>query len=232
MMPGLLQRLDEIAASLAEDPDALALLALGSVGRDRHRLDEHSDLDFFVIADDKQRLLDDLTWLGEPLRWSHRDTPDGCKALVGEFFHEFAVFTPAELPDIRYEEGEIVWAREDFDTSLFAASVPVPHDAQWLTQEILANLYVGLHRWLRGERLAALRMVQGEALDNLLRLWGCDDPFNPSRRAETHGLPLSELVPGYDHTPAAAAAILTHLPDGTDAMAEEVRGLLARCTGT
>ena len=83
---------------LQSDPSALALLALGSVGRDVHRLDEHSDLDFFVITDDKRRLLEDVSWLGSPIEWLHRNTRDGYKALVAGIYHEFAVLTPEELP--------------------------------------------------------------------------------------------------------------------------------------
>ena len=46
----LLARLDALASSLREREDALALLALGSVGLETHRLDQHSDLDFFVLV--------------------------------------------------------------------------------------------------------------------------------------------------------------------------------------
>ena len=47
----LLQRLDEIGGSLAQSGHALALLGLGSVGEELHRLDQYSDIDFFVIVD-------------------------------------------------------------------------------------------------------------------------------------------------------------------------------------
>jgi predicted nucleotidyltransferase len=227
-----LRRLQEITGRLQSDPRALALLALGSVGRDTQRLDEHSDLDFFVIAEDKQAFLADLNWLGEPLQWAHRDTPDGCRALVAGQFHEFAVFTPQEMPGVRFEPGRLVWAREGFDAEVLVPSTPPVPDRDWLVREILCNLYVGLHRWLRGERLAALRMVQGEALDNLLRMRGGGDPFNPSRRAERRGLPLDSMAAGYAHTPAAAAAILEAIPaPPEDAMAVQVRELLRRCEG-
>ena len=47
----LLRRLGHLGLELARRGDAIALLALGSVGRDTHRLAEHSDLDFFVVVD-------------------------------------------------------------------------------------------------------------------------------------------------------------------------------------
>lgn len=205
----------------------MALLALGSVGRDTGRLDEHSDLDFFVITKDKGALLHDSSWLG-PVRWFHQDTPDGCKALVGECFVEYAIFAPDELPGIRFEPGRLVWARADFDPACLEPRQPPARDGQWLTREILSNLYVGLHQWLRGERLAAMRMVQGEALDNLLRLQGADDPFNPARRAESRELDLSVMAGGYEATPMAARAILEALGPQYDAMAREVETLIVR----
>jgi hypothetical protein len=46
----LLHRLEAIGRALDQSGQALALIGLGSVGVELDRLDEHSDLDFFVIA--------------------------------------------------------------------------------------------------------------------------------------------------------------------------------------
>lgn len=227
----VLQYLGGLATRLAADPDVLALLALGSAGLHTERLDEHSDADFFVITAAKERLLDDPSWLGEPLRWAHRNTPDGYVALVGGLFCEFAVFEPSELPGIPFAPGRIVWARSGFDA---AALSPAPRgaspDPEWLAAQTLTHLYVGLHRWLRGERLAAQRKVQLEAVDTLLRLLGSDDPFDPARRAERRlDLPWGDLVGGYDHTPRSARTVLELLPDDRGPMRDEVVALLNRC---
>ena len=81
----LLARLDQIAESLANRTGTLALLGLGSVGRDLERLDRYSDLDFFVIVEpgQKARYIDRLDWLEAiaPLAFSFRNTVDGHKAL-------------------------------------------------------------------------------------------------------------------------------------------------------
>jgi hypothetical protein len=71
-------------------------------------------------------------------------------------------------------------------------------------------------------------MIQGEALDNLLRLRGAKDPFSPARRAESGGLDLSVMAGGYDATPAAAEAILGALGPLDNPMAGAVGELLAR----
>src|SRR5262245_4400467 len=94
----LLDRLDAIARSLASRADAIALLGVGSVGRDLDRIDEHSDLDFFVIVDGaaKRRYLDDIDWLREaaPVVYDFENTVDGRKILFADgIYAEYAVFT-------------------------------------------------------------------------------------------------------------------------------------------
>ena len=46
----LLKRLDEIGQSVSKREGSRALIGLGSVGIETNRLDEFSDLDFFVIT--------------------------------------------------------------------------------------------------------------------------------------------------------------------------------------
>lgn len=100
-------RHDHIAGpSLPARPDALALLALGSVGRETGRADRWSDLDFFVIVciGAKPRHLADLGWLqaAHPLAWTSANTRDGFKALMTDgAFCDFAVFEPAEVAGLR-----------------------------------------------------------------------------------------------------------------------------------
>ena len=67
MTNALLSRLDALAVSLARRDDALALLALGSVGRETARIDRWSDLDSFVLVREgaKPRFLDSLDWLAQ-----------------------------------------------------------------------------------------------------------------------------------------------------------------------
>ncbi|MGZ8688147.1 MAG: hypothetical protein ACXWZP_06940, partial [Gaiellaceae bacterium] len=109
----MLKRLDDLAAVLARRGDAMALIGLGSVGADLDRLDDHSDLDFFVVVDDdaKQRYLDSIDWLEEPcaVSFSFRNTVDGRKALFTDgLFAEYAVFTLDELRRSSYTAGRVV----------------------------------------------------------------------------------------------------------------------------
>ena len=71
-------RLNSIAQTLSAKDDALALLALGSVGLETARIDAYSDLDFFVLVRDgcKHKFIQNLDWLAEvhPLTWHFQNT--------------------------------------------------------------------------------------------------------------------------------------------------------------
>ncbi len=219
--------MDAIGQSLCASGHALALIGLGSVGLDTQRLDAWSDLDFFAIVQPghKARYIQQLDWLAaaHPLAWSVQNTADGHKALMADgVLCEFAVFEPAELDTIPFAPGRVVWKQPGVSDCIAVPRRPMPSaalpDETWIVGEALSCLYVGLQRWHRGEKLSAARFVQGHALDRLIELDALrhtpppGDPFNRERRLEQRQpalaaeLPL--LVPGYEHTPEAARALL------------------------
>ena len=225
----LLHRLDAIGHALAQTPGALALIGLGSVGRELERLDEFSDLDFFVVVEPghKQAFLDDLAWLSaaQPLVYRFRNTADGYKFLFADgIYGEMAVFTPDELLAAAYAPGRLVWRRAGVPDAWAAPPAWPPRRARpavdHLLGEALTNLYVGLCRFHRGEKLSAFRFIQGYAVDRVIDLadlmnagaLGAEDVFDGPRRFEQRfpalAARLPALLPGYDHSPAAAATIL------------------------
>ena len=167
----LLQRLDDIGQSLKDSRQALALLALGSCGSERERLDQYSDLDFFVIVKDgyKQAYIQDLTWLSnlEPIAFHYQNTVDGHKVLFeDDVFCEFAIFEAHELVNIPFAEGKIIWKEVGFDGTICQPQrLPSKEnrDREWLLGEILCNLYIGLGRYQRGEKLAAYDFIQNRS---------------------------------------------------------------------
>ena len=226
----LQDRLASLAHSLSVREDALALLALGSVGVETDRLDAWSDLDFFVLVRDgaKARYIQNLNWLAEahPLAWHFQNTADGQKALMTDgVFCEFAVFEVHEMSRIPYAPGRFIWRRNEVDETLACAQRPLParQSADWLVGEALSNLVVGLQRHARGERLAAMRMIQVHALDRVLEFMeilqpdsndpcSVRDPFNVDRRIEMRGSQAALALPvwagGYESTVPAALALL------------------------
>ncbi len=141
-------------------------------------------------------------------------------------FVEFAVFEEAQLATIPFSPGRMVWKRADVSDRLAipeSKSVPAFTDLSWQTGEALSNLYVGLQRYWRGERLSAMRFVQVYALDRLLTIAasvekggaGSQDRFSPERRAEQRypqlvGL-LERATGGIAATPASALTQLEYL---------------------
>ena len=248
-IPALLKRLDEIGQSLERSDHALALIGLGSVGLELDRLDSYSDLDFFAIVEEgyKQAYLDSLRWLSDihPITYSFLNTEDGYKVLFEDgIFCEFAVFEPAELEKIPFAPGRIVWKRADipdtFGQSTISLSTNQKRDKEWLLGEALTNLYVGLNREKRGEKLSATRFIQGYAVDRLLELMEYiepskevpRDPFVNERRFEQRFPGLTSQVgnwmQGYEKNRASALAMLDFLEkhfEVNHAIAEAIRSL-------
>jgi hypothetical protein len=229
----MLRRLDDLGAHLATRKDALALIGLGSAGVEYDRLDEHSDLDFFVVVEDgaKPRYLEAIDWLQAPcpVAYSFANDRNGRNALYADgIFVEYAIFTVEELARLPFTGGRIVWQRDDAPAGMADGGPPPPEPpfdtVEFQLNEALTNLYVGLHRELRGERLTAARFIQSYAVDRVIALLNLTstpqgryrrDSFEPSRRVEQayppDVLPLAAMVPGYERNRQAAQATLTWL---------------------
>ena len=224
----LLARLDAIGAALNASGEALALLALGSVGVETERIDAYSDLDFFAIVkpNQKPRFMDNLDWMAAPIAYSFKNTEDGHKVLYEDgIFAEFAIFEPSELAAIPFTPGRIVWQADTFDAALVAPRVRSgsKYALDWVLGEALTNLYVGMGRERRGERLAALRLIQHHAVNQVMRLGPYiepdhpdkRDPFADERRFEQRFPGLADKLPsfmqGYDGNRESAKAILDFL---------------------
>jgi hypothetical protein len=247
----LLERLEAIGQSVAGTGRGLAVIGLGSVGAELDRLDAYSDLDFFVIVRPgaKRNFLDSLFWLEDtaPVAYAFMNTPDGYKLLFEDgIFAEMAVFEADELARIPFTGGRFIWKDPDFELPVSLAGNQLPaaqsaHSVEWLVNEALTNLYIGLGRYQRGEKLSAVRFIQGHALDRVLELASLieeasttqSDPFDPARRFERSfpemAVLLPQFMPGYEESPAAARAILTFLDRHFDVNPAIKKAILERC---
>lgn len=226
----LKQRLNSIGTGLMRSGHGLALIGLGSVGAETARMDDYSDLDFFAIVEEgyKSHYMQSLDWMEQEKRlvYTFQNTVDGYKAMYEDgIFCEMAIFEPKALAGIPFASPRIIWASESFDLAL-ATPPKVTHSIHgqdWLIGECLTNLYVGLGRYRRGEKLSAMRFVQGYAVDRVLDLAKMlyseesifVDPFMVERRIEKRFPVLATIIPammqGYEKTPESAEAILAFL---------------------
>jgi lincosamide nucleotidyltransferase B/F len=152
---------------------------------------------------------------------------DGFKLLFEDgIFCEFAVFEQHELRTIPTGPGRVIWKRPDVEEEecMSAPAKPVPSQTvEYLVGEALTNLFVGLGRFQRGEKLSAQRFIQHYAVDRILELASrieperevSKDPFANERRFEQRfpeiAKELPRFVQGYDRTPESALAILEFL---------------------
>jgi lincosamide nucleotidyltransferase B/F len=245
----LLARLDAIGRSLEQSGHALALLGFGSVGVEVERLDGYSDLDFFAIVENgyKSRYLGNLDWLSSlcPIAYHFRNTADGYKLLFQDgIFCEFAVFEQPELSTIPFARGRIIWKQPQIEEKIcIPVKTGTPHrqnDKKWLVGEALTNLYVGLSRLRRGEKLSAGRLIQHYAVDRVLELAALieseqaaqKEMFANERRIEQRFPQIAQDLPhfiqGYERSCESAQAILRYLErhfDINPAMADAIRQL-------
>ncbi|MGL4174416.1 MAG: hypothetical protein ACRCTR_10190 [Actinomycetota bacterium] len=146
----LTQRLDSLTESLKEHPGALALLGVGSTGNDSLRMDEYSDLDFFVIVKQEiqQSFLQDIGWLraAAPIVYDFENSKHGRKVLfIDGVFAEYAVLTEDELSSIAQPTIRVVWSRDHTKDWSVVRTNPVPaagmHEgAEFHLNEAVTNL--------------------------------------------------------------------------------------------
>lgn len=246
----LLLRLEEIGQSLGKEEDALALLGLGSVGIETNRLDEYSDIDFFVIVkkNSKEKYINDTNWLNvsSKVDYIFRNSKDGFKIMYEDgIYGECAIFEEEEIEKADYSEGRIVWKSRDYNNLGIIKPKKefykeMPKSIDYDVNEALTNLYVGLCRYRRGELLSATRFIQSYAVDGLIRVVHLiektqnaqADKFNQDRRLELSYPEFSKNLPdfiqGYDRNSESAIKILEYVEkiyDVNKRLASEIRRL-------
>jgi lincosamide nucleotidyltransferase B/F len=247
----LLARLDAIGASLAQSNHTIALIGLGSVGVELDRLDNYSDMDFFAVVETghKNAFLTSLVWLSSicPIAYAFRNTGDGYKLLFQDgVFCEFAVFEEPELGHVPFAPGRIVWKKPGVPDTLCLPKqdrrTKGDHSIEWLVGEALTNLYVGLCRNSRGEKLSAMRFIQVYAVDRLLELsekiepeaLAVRDAFAPERRYEQRHPGIAVALPGscqgYERNVESAKAILTFLDSHFEVNPAMKQAIMELCT--
>jgi len=200
------ETLIDMGHHLEKQEETLCLLGLGSMA-DTERLDEYSDVDFFLIVKDgyKKQYLEDLSWMNKGITYAFRNTVDGYKVLLdNEVFAEFAVFETAELSQIPFDKGKIIFAKPEFDLIHIEPKIKQTQtlDIAFNVNEALTNIYIGLKRDKRGETASAFTFIQVYAASLVLPLFKSlysekkitIDPFSYERRIEFRYEESKELL--------------------------------------
>lgn len=228
----LLERLESIGQSLSNTDEALLLLGLGSVGAELNRLDSYSDLDFFVITKSgyASRYIEHLDWLSNvhPLSYQFQNADVGWKIMFEDgIYGEFAVFDEDELKHIPCYGGRIIWHKPDYHPQIptIDQQLPIkrPDSLDFPLNEAITNIYVGLCRYARGEKMSAKTFIETYAVGQIIstlhlhsqELPSDLDPYSNDRRVEARfpdfAIHLSEMLQGYDKLPQSAIHILTYI---------------------
>lgn len=201
-----IDRFQEIINRNKSQQHVIAFIGLGSMHH-IERLDAYSDIDFFMIVKEgyKDTYLKQVDWLEvAPIAWWYQETKDGLKVIYEDhMFLEFAVFTLEELKTIPFEKGTVYYKNDDIIDEVLLPSVSRPkiQEERYTINTWLSNLFIGLLREKRGEKVAAFLMIQVYASHHMLSLLrnNQDDPFVVERRIEKHlNLNYQKLYPGYD----------------------------------
>lgn len=219
-METIRKTLGEIASAAETAAHTIALVGAGSAGLAMDRMDAYSDLDFFLIIEDgySSSFINDNSWFGKslPIDFEFRDTEHGNKVLLHNgVFLEFAIFTLDELARYGIPGLRTIWSKPGFTLPEIPFPQAQERDISYYVNQALSNLYIGALRMYRGERLAAMTLIERDALTNLLLAYRkkydlpVEDPFNVTRRAElTLQVDFGDLLHGYCHLERSLEAIL------------------------
>ena len=168
--------------NLMQDERVLGLIAAGSMAQLDYKPDEWSDHDFFVIVKpgNESEIKDDLSWLpnSEEIVLSFHETDHGMKVLYKQgHLLEFAVFDRDVLQIAKVNRYAILidkaslaplMATLERETAVSAqANQPSDHS---LLGQFLANLFVSVGRYARGEQISGRIFVNTWAVGHLIRL--------------------------------------------------------------
>ncbi|AUD65854.1 hypothetical protein BK011_09205 [Tenericutes bacterium MZ-XQ] len=229
MMNKVYQRMLDLSDYVSKDDKVRCLLGLGSIS-EKERLDQYSDIDFFLIVENgyKDKFIEKLDWLEvKPLVYVFRNTKDGYKALYHDgVFAEFAVFDEEEMKTARFTGGTVYYHKDDFDLELIQPKFEPKHktvNVDFNVNEAMTNLYIGLLRDLRGEKSSAMTFIQSYAYGLVIELFPKVfeeekiniDPYVFERRIERRFPNQLELLKsmrqGIEHNKSSAKNILEFL---------------------
>lgn len=229
---------EQLTANLRADGRVVGLVALGSMARQSHHPDEWSDHDFFVVTEPGQQpaFRTDLRWLPnhEQIAVAFAETAHGLKIMYDDgHLLEFAVFDLTEVSMGRANDYLILHDRGGLTAAMSAIQSRERHfrDADYYAGMFLTHIWVGLGRYLRGEKFSGRVFVHHYAADDILNLFALLIPtptpeildnLDPLRRFE---VAYPEI--GADLNAALDRPFLAALPALVDVFEKHLSGRMA-----
>ncbi len=236
------QLVNALKNGFLNNDDFLAFLVFGSVSKKKN--DVYSDLDFLVIAKPESILTytEDLGWLDKimPIETCLREGIDNYKVLFKNgLIGDFGVASIHHYQEYPHEKGEVIFQRESLNLEshnhqILPETWPLDH---WLNQFLFTS-YLALGRLLRGEKICAFRMINGDAMAAFLHLMKNPqykyDDFQIDRHYEEisadQSILPSEIFLGPDQIPNLVAYMLDKVVNRHDANAHFVSMINERIT--
>lgn len=180
-----------------------ALIGFGSLAN-LDRFDDMSDLDFIVVPkkEFRKEVIENAAWIESiyPVVLKRRFTLDGYKVIFRDgVLCDFGILTVEEIRAIPHDTGRVIWSVSNFDQSVCEVNYACQYhvesckEKEKLLELAVVDIYVGLLRLKRGEKLSATKVIQEEALEKVLNaLYGshknnsavANDIFQIHRRIE------------------------------------------------
>jgi len=217
------QLVNTLKNGLLKNEDFIAFLIFGSVSKNKN--DDYSDLDFLVITKPESitSYTEDLSWLDNilPIETFLREGIDNYKVLFKNgLIGDFGVTSIHHYQEYPHEKGVVIFQREGLDLEstnfqILPETCPPEH---WLNQFLFSS-YIALGRYLRGEKICAFRMVNGDALTAFLHLMKYSqlkyDDFQFDRHYEeisdNQSFLPSEVLLGLDQMPNLISFMLNKI---------------------
>jgi predicted nucleotidyltransferase len=214
------QLVNTLKNGLLQNDDFLAFLVFGSVSKGKN--DGYSDLDFLVIAKPESitSYTEDLGWLDKilPIETSLREGVDNYKVLFKNgLIGDFGVASVHHYQEYPHEKGVVVFQREwlDLESANYQILPEIWSLDHWLNQFLFSS-YIALGRYLRGEKICAFRMINGDAVTAFLHLMKSPqykyDDFQIDRHYEeisdNQSFLPSEILLGLDQIPNQVSFML------------------------
>lgn len=171
----------KLCQNLKPENDIIALLALGSMAEKDHDPDLWSDHDFSIIVKkgSQEKYINNLFWLpdNEEVLFTYKESTNSRKVIFeNRHLIEYAVFELENLKKLKINSYRLLIDKFEItdyiekirnDTS---KSSNLLEDNKVLMGNLLTDIFIGVGRYKRGEKISAHYFIKEKALKQLLLL--------------------------------------------------------------